>query len=251
MEQTVCTAAFWRGGAKIDLYGLAPEEVRYLSVTGERCVKLSFLTEYPNLERLTLNGKFEGAEMLAKLPRLEWLSLWLSSPSDWNGISLQSLRGLDLRGERNGDVTPLMSGITYLHLEEMRKIEDITPLMTPAKHLQKLYLQSLPSLRVLPELEPFHDLYALKLYELHKLDDLSALSRSRLRYFAASLIADKLSGGALAKAVLDIPMLERAALRLVDRSERRYNAIYKAFSDARAAALLDDEISNMTTWLSL
>ena len=241
MEQTVCTAAFWRGGEKIDLYGLAPEEVRYLSVTGERCVKLSFLTEYPNLERL----------MLAKLPRLEWLSLWLSSPSDWNGISLQSLRGLDLRGERNGDVTPLMSGITYLHLEEMRKIEDITPLMTPAKHLQKLYLQSLPSLRVLPELEPFHDLYALKLYELHKLDDLSALSRSRLRYFAASLIADKLSGGALAKAVLDIPTLERAALRLVDRSEQRYNAIYKAFSDSRAAALLDDEISNMTTWLSL
>ncbi len=237
MEQTVCTAAFWRGGEKIDLYGLAPEEVRYLSVTGERCVKLSFLTEYPNLERLTLNGKFEDAEMLAKLPRLEWLSLWLSSPSDWNGISLQSLRGLDLRGERNGDVTPLMSGITYLHLEEMRKIEDITPLMTPAKHLQKLYLQSLPSLRVLPELEPFNDL--------------SALSRSRLRYFAASLIADKLSGGALAKAVLDIPTLERAALRLVDRSERRYNAIYKAFSDSRAAALLDDEISNMTTWLSL
>ncbi len=75
-------------------------------------------------------------------------------------------------------------------------------------------------------------LYALKLYELHKLSDLSALSLSHLRYFAASLIADKLSAQALADAVMAIPDLEAAALQLVDRSERRYGGVQKAFAAA-------------------
>ena len=57
-------------------------------------------------------------------------------------------------------------------------------------------------------------LYALKLYELHKLSDLSTLSHSHLRYFAASLIGDKLSAQALADAVMAIPDLEAAALQL-------------------------------------
>ena len=39
-----------------------------------------------------------------------------------------------------------------------------------------------------------------------KLSDLSALSHSHLRYFAASLIADQLSAKALADAVMAIPI---------------------------------------------
>ena len=80
---------------------------------------------------------------------------------------------------------------------------------------------------------------------------LSALSRSHLRCFAASLIADKLSAKALADAVMTIPDLEAAALQLADRSERRYGGIQKAFVAAGKSALLREEISALTTWLSL
>ena len=113
------------------------------------------------------------------------------------------------------------------------------------------YLQSLPAVQTLPNLELLCDLYAIKLYELHKLNDLSALSHSNLHYFAASLIADKLSAGRLAEAVMAIPNLKGAALERVDRSGQRYSQIQKAFSDAGKSALLCKEISNLTTWLSL
>ena len=48
-----------------------------------------------------------------------------------------------------------------------------------------------------------------------------------------------------------IPNLEAAALQLADRSERRYGGIQKAFAAAGKSALLREEISALTTWLSL
>lgn len=245
MEQAYCTAVFWRGGEKIDLNGRKPDAVRCLSVTGERKVNLSFLRDYPNLEELILMEKCEGVEVLSELKQLHTLSLWLSAPVSWDNVSLPGLRVLHLRGEKNGDITPLLTSITYLHLEEMRKTEDLAPFLTPATRLQKLYLQSLPALDGLPSL------YALKLYELHKLSDLSALSLSHLRYFAASLIGDKLSAQALADAVMAIPDLEAAALQLADRSERRYGGVQKAFAAAGKSPLLREEISALSTWLLL
>lgn len=167
MEQAYCTAVFWRGGEKIDLNGLKPDAVRCLSVTGERKVNLSFLRDYPNLEELTLMEKCEGVEVLSELKQLHTLSLWLSAPVSWDNVSLPGLRVLHLRGEKNGDITPLLSSITNLHLEEMRKTEDLTPFLTPATRLQKLYLQSLPAVQKLPALDGLPSLYALKLYELH------------------------------------------------------------------------------------
>ena len=251
METPLCTAVFWRGGEKIELNGLEPNAVQRLSVTGERKVNLSFLRDYPNLEELTLMEKCEGVEVLSELKQLHTLSLWLSAPVSWDDVSLPGLRVLHLRGEKNGDITPLLSSITYLHLEEMRKTEDLAPFLTPAKQLQKLYLQSLPAVQALPELDGLPALYAMKLYELHKLNNLSALSRSHLRCFAASLIADNLSAKALADAVMAISDLEAAALQLVDRSERRYGGIQKAFTVAGKAPLLREEISALSTWLLL
>ena len=178
MEPSFCTAVFWRGGEKIDLNGQKPDAVRCLSVTGERKVNLSFLRDYPNLEELTLMESVRGVEVLSELKQLHTLSLWLSAPVSWDNVSLPGLRVLHLRGEKNGDITPLLTSITYLHLEEMRKTEDLAPFLTPATRLQKLYLQSLPAVQELPALDGLPSLYALKLYELHKLNDLSALSHS-------------------------------------------------------------------------
>ena len=56
---------------------------------------------------------------------------------------------------------------------------------------------------------------------------------------------------ALADAVMAIPNLEAAALQLADRSERRYGGVQKAFAAAGKSALLREEISALTTWLSL
>ena len=103
----------------------------------------------------------------------------------------------------------------------------------------------------LPALDGLPSRYALKLYELHKLNDLSALSHSHLRDFAATLIADKLSAQALADAVMAIPDLEAAALQLVDRSGRRYGSIQKAFVAAGKSGLLREEISALTTWQTM
>ena len=133
----------------------------------------------------------------------------------------------------------------------MRKIEDLTPFLTAATRLQNLYLLSLPAVQDLPALDGLPSLYALKLYELHKLSDLSALSHSHLRYFAASLIADELSARALADAVMAIPNLEAAALQLADRSGWRYGGVQKAFAAAGKSALLQEGIGALTTWLSL
>ena len=201
MEQAYCTAVFWRGGEKIDLNGRKPDAVRCLSVTGDRKVNLSFLRDYPNLEELTLMEKCEGVEVLSGLKQLHTLSLWLSAPVSWDNVSLPGLRVLHLRGEKNGDITPLLTSITYLHLEEMRKTEDLAAFLTPATRLQKLYLQSLPAVQELPALDGLPSLYALKLYELHKLNDLSALSHSHLRYFAASPSVH----GTIHPASLDLP----------------------------------------------
>ena len=159
MEQAYCTAVFWRGGEKIDLNGLKPDAVRCLSVTGERKVNLSLLRDYPNLEELTLMEKCEGVEVLSGLKQLHTLSLWLSAPVSWDNVSLPGLRVLHLRGEKNGDITPLLTSITYLHLEEMRKTEDIAPFLTPATRLQKLYLQALPAVQELPALDGLPSLY--------------------------------------------------------------------------------------------
>ena len=251
METPLCTAVFWRGGEKIELNGLEPNAVQRLSVTGERKVNLSFLRDYPNLEELTLMEKCEGVEVLSELKQLHTLSLWLSAPVSWDNVSLPGLRVLHLCGEKNGDITPLLSSITNLHLEEMRKTEDLAAFLTPATRLQKLYLQSLPAVQELPALDGLPALYAMKLYELHKLNNLSALSRSHLRCFAVSLIADKLSAKALADAVMAISDLEATALQLVDRSGRRYVGIQKAFAAAGKSPLLREEISALTTWLSL
>ena len=133
----------------------------------------------------------------------------------------------------------------------MRTIQDLSSFLCATLHLEKLFLESLASLQSLPELQDLSNLHALKLYELHKLNDLSALSRSHLHYFAASLIADKMSAGALAKAVLAISNLKGAALQLVDRSERRYSAIQKVFASDGKSDLLREEISNYSTWISL
>ena len=56
---------------------------------------------------------------------------------------------------------------------------------------------------------------------------------------------------ALADAVMAIPNLEAAALQLADRSERRYGSIQKAFAAAGKSGFLREEISALTTWLSM
>lgn len=61
-------------------------------------------------------------------------------------------------------------------------------------------------------------LYALKLYELHKLSGLESLTRSHICCLAASSIADKITGSKLAGTLPAMPKLERTDLTFADRS---------------------------------
>ena len=144
-------------------------------------MNLSFLRDYPNLKELTLMEKCEGVEVLSQLKQLHTLSLWLSAPVSWDNVSLPGLRVLHLRGEKNGDITPLLSSITDLHLEGMRKTEDITPSLTPATRFRNSISSHSHLCRNYRLWMGLPSLYALKLYELHKLGDLSTLSHSHLR----------------------------------------------------------------------
>ena len=251
MEQAYCTAVFWRGGEKIELNGLEPNAVQRLSVMGERKVNLSFLRDYPNLEELTLMEKCEGAEVLSELKQLIHCPYGCRPLFPGTMFLSPACVSSTCVGKRMATSPRFSPALPISIWREMRKTEDLAPFLTPATRLQKLYLQSLPAVQELPALDGLPSLYALKLYELHKLSDLSALSRSHLRCFAASLIADKLSAKALADAVMTIPDLEAAALQLIDIRIGRYGGIQKAFVAAGKSALLREEISALTTWLSL
>lgn len=251
MEQEACTLVFWKGGKSANPNNLEQKKIQKLSIDSESTTDISFLEEYSNIEELTLIGKYTGIEVLPSLTRLKTLNLWLSSPADWTGMNLQNLTGLHIRGERNGDISPLLSQVSYLHLEEMRKTDDISHLLSHSPNIQKLYLQTLPSLEVLPDMTRNPKLYTLKLYELHRLEDLSSLVFSNIEYIAASLIADKIPASLLARSILNIPKLKKAALSLVDRSERRYAKIKKEFKATGKTYLLDENISKMDIWLKL
>lgn len=239
MEPSFCTAVFWRGGEKIDLNGQKPDAVRCLSVTGERKVNLSFLRDYPNLEELTLMEKCEGVEVLSELKQLRTLSLWLSAPVSWDNVSLPGLRVLHLRGEKNGDITPLLTSITYLHLEEMRKTEDLAPFLTPATRLQKLYLQSLPAVQELPALDGLPSLYALKLYELH------TVTTCNVKGERVTIKKDKAKNKSSLRTYPLIPFLKERLLEAKKQQEENRKLCGRAYNKEYLGYVCVDVIGNL------
>lgn len=131
----------------------------------------------------------------------------------------------------------------------MRKLADLS-FLKQATGLKKLYLMSLPAVEALPNFGKLPNLYGLRLYELHKLNDLEGLTRSNIRFLSVFLSADKLSGTKLADVLLRMEHLEGAYMRLDRSSDRRCNVLENQLKKSGKEQLLDVSC-DMDEWLKL
>lgn len=231
-----------------DLLGAKPGGVKYLCVYSDnKKADLGFLKEYPNVETLFINGDFASVDGISELKRLNRLILVLSSDADLSGVCVPELKSLTVYHRINNGFTELLTDkLEYLALLEMRKLADLS-FIEKAAGLKKLYLMSLPAVEKLPDFGKMPDLYGLKVYELHKLNDVESLTRSNIKYLALTLAADKLSGTKIADVLLRMEKLEGADI-LLDRSGTgRVKVLENQLKKAGRSELLNMDMS-MARW---
>lgn len=234
-----------------DLLGTKPEDVKYLCVYADnKKADLNFLKEYPNVETLFVNGDLANVDGISELKRLNRLTLLLPAEIDLSEVKVPALKSLSVYKQINPGFSALpIDKIEYLELMDMRKLSDLS-FVEQATGLKKLYLMSLPAVEVLPEFGKLPNLYGLKLYELHKLNDIESLARSNIRYLDFALVADKLTGTKIANVLLRMKDLEWANMLLDRSSDRRYNVLENQLKKAGKEQLLD-VYCDMDKWLTL
>lgn len=234
-----------------DLLGTKPEDVTYLCVySNNKKTDLGFLREYPNVETLFVNGDFANVDGISELKRLNRLILVLSADVDLSGICVPKLKSLTAYHQINNGLVELLTGnVEYLELLDMRKLSDLS-FVEKAAGLKKLYLCSLHAVEKLPDFGKLPNLYGLKLYELHKLNDIENLTRSDLRYLDFALVADKLSGTKISEVLLCMKRLEWAYMILDRSSDRRYNVLNNCLKKAGREQLLN-VYCDMDKWRKL
>ncbi len=228
-----------RGETTVDLGGMTPERVTDLRIYSGKKNDLSLLSDYPNVTRLFLQGDFTSIDAAGGLRQLSRLCLYPSGPVDCAALSGLSLRELVICRHMAEHIEALFSpALRLLEIGALRRLSDLS-FLEEAGSVEKLYLHGLPAVEALPDFAALPSLYALKLYELHRLSDLESLTRSQIRYLAASLIADKVTGTKLAGTLLAMPKLELADLTFVDRSgSRRYTVLENQLRKAGRLDLL-------------
>ncbi len=202
----------------VELLGRQPEQVTELAVyCDNKSGDLSFLGKYPNIRTLFINGDFANVDGISELKLLNRLTIRLTSNAEFTNVFVPGLKSLSVYERLNHGFEGLITdGVEYLELMEIRKVSDLS-FVEKASRLRKLYLMSMPAVEKLPDFGKMSNLYGLKIYELHKLNDIESLERSAIRYLAVSLAADKLSGTRIADVLLRMEHLERAAM-ILDRS---------------------------------
>ena len=249
MSDHIAEIRIRRTGIETDLGGCLPESVRYLRIYSERkTADLEFLKAYPNLTQLFLKGTFANIDAVSAPTGLRSLTMHLSGAADFSNVRGLALKNLTASCPIDAGFSNLLAGsVESLELTAIRKLEDLS-FLERASGLKKLFLCSLPAVETLPDFGKMPNLYGLKLYELHKLNDIDSLARSAIRYLIVSLAADKLPGTRLAKLLLDMEHLERADLSGLDRSgKRRWNVLKNQLKKAGKEDLLADTL-DMTKW---
>ncbi len=237
-----------RQGTTVDLGGMDPEQVTDLRLYSGGKSDLSLLADYPNVTRLLLRGSFTGIDAVGALKHLRSLRLYPSAPVDCAALAGLSLGELAVCDHMAEHIDALFyPGLRLLEIGGQRRLGDLS-FLEGAVGVEKLYLHALPAVETLPDFGKLPKLYALKLYELHRLSDLGSLSRSNIRYLAVSLAADKVTGTRLAETLLAMPRLERANLACVDRSSpRRYTVLQNQLRKAGRLDLLAEDM-DYRTW---
>ena len=232
-----------------ELLGQTPKNVKYLCVyCDNKAADLSLLKDYPNVEILFLNGDFANVDDISRLKSLNALTIRLTSNTALNNLFIPTLKSLSVYNKFNDGFENLLSeDLEYLELMDIRGLFDLS-FVKKLSGLKKLYLESLPAVERLPDFEKIPNLYGLKIYELHKLNDIESLTRSNIRFLSLTLAADKLSGTKLAEVLLSMGSLERLSCML-DRSGKRDDVLENRLNKAGRLDIWDN--FDMSEWLRL
>lgn len=224
----------------LELNGLTPDKVCNLAIYANKKTDLAFLTDYPAVEELFLRGDFTDITAVNELHHLKRLVMYLNLPVDFSNIHCDTLEHLAASCVVDGTFPVFFSEhLRALELNGIRKLKDLS-FLEQAVHLEKLYLNALPSVEELPDFSKLPKLFALKIYELHKLVQIEGLEDSAIQYLDFTLAADKLSGTKIAETLLAMKQLKGADMDYMDRtSMRRYNALENVLKKAGRAELLD------------
>lgn len=251
MPDNVGTVKIGKKDSNVDLSGLTPNKVKYLRIYADnKRANLGFLSDYPNVETLFINGDLANVDGISELKRLKRLVLRIPAEIDLSEVHIPELKKLSVYKQINPGISNLLTeNIEYLELMEMRRLTDLS-FVEKASNLKKLYLMSLPSVEKLLDFGKLPNLFALKLYELHKLNDIESLTRSNIKYLDLALVADKLTGTKIADVLFRMEHLEQADIILDRSSDKRYNVLKKRLEKLGKPQLLTTYF-DMNMWLNL
>ncbi len=151
-----------------------------------------------------------------------------------------NLKQLDLYGKFTG--YGYISSLEYLEnlkisgfIPAIRNFSDLS-FVEKIPNLKKLWLEYLPSVKSLPIL---HNIYALKIYELHKIENLDTLLNSQLHFLDLCLCADKIPATKIAEILSKIDTLEKVGV-ILDRSGRKEEVLRNQLIKRGKGHLIDD-----------
>ncbi|MCI8643314.1 MAG: hypothetical protein HFG79_07540 [Lachnospiraceae bacterium] len=235
----------------VELNGLAPDRVRSLRVYANKKTDLAFLSDYPRVEELILRGDFTDAAGLNGLHSLRKLVMYLNLPVDFSNVRCDALEILSARCAVDETFPAFFTeNLRELELSSIRGLKSLS-FLEQAVGLKKLYLNALPGVEALPDFRKLSKLFALNIYELHKLRDIESLKDSAVEYLGFTLAADKLSGTGIAKILLAMEKLKGADMVYMDRSSvRRYNVVENILKKEGREELLNYQM-NYGDWKKL
>ena len=234
-----------------ELNGLAPDRVCSLRIYANKKTDLALLSDYPEVEELFLRGDFTDITGVNELHRLKKLVMYLALPVDFSGIHCDALENLSANCVVDETFPAFFTGhLRELELNGIKKLKDLS-FLEQAAGLRKLYLNGLPGVEALPDFRRLPNIFALNIYELHKLENIDSLKDSGVEYLGFTLAADKLSGTKIAEVLLAMKRLKGAYMVYMDRSNiRRYNVLENKLKKEGKAELLDYQM-NYGDWKDL
>lgn len=194
------------------------KEITNLCLTSNRFkTNLDILGLYPNISELTLIGDFGNYQFVRNLHLIESLELYLRNAdySEYESLMTSKLNRLDIR--------------------ETREITDLN-FISKAVNLKRLYLNDLPNVTSLPE---FNEISVLKIYGLHKLNNIESLVNSKIQYISLALCADKISGTKIADTLIKMKELKKVDISHIDRGGRRDEVIENRLKKYNLQNLID------------
>jgi hypothetical protein len=185
-----------------------------LSATQSKAPDLTVIERFQNLRTLYVQGKFRNLESVAKLTKVEDLTLRSVNFDDLSFLSrLQNLRSLDIKlgGIKSLRSLEDMQKLRYLELWQIKGLEEVD-FISSLVGLQNLFLQSLRNVTRIPNLARLKKLRRVYLENMKGLEDLSTLAtapslRELVHVASRNELADY-------ESVLKMPSLKMASVGL-------------------------------------